>query len=39
MTEAELKERTTVEAVKRHAEQAALDCSVQTSNSGEPLTH
>ena len=37
MTEAELKERTAVEGVKRHAEQVALDCSVQTSNSGEPF--
>src|ERR1700721_2130240 len=32
MTEAELKERTAVEAVKRHAEQGGLDCSLQTSN-------
>jgi hypothetical protein len=37
MTEAGLKERTAVEAVKRHAEQVALDCSVQTSDSGEPF--
>jgi hypothetical protein len=37
MTEAGLKERTAVETVKWHAEQVALDCSVQMSNSGEPF--